>query len=73
MNSPEHYFDDLSKANGTGEDHREERIGQAQFQDLYRNIEQTVQRKEDITRVPGENVFDAAVGMAEEPEQDEEA
>lgn len=33
------------------------------FQSWYNNIEYWVRQKKDITQVPGENVFDAAIQM----------
>lgn len=36
--------------------------------ELYRNIESWVKQKEDMTQVPKENVFDAAVKMDAEQE-----
>ncbi|WP_204343659.1 hypothetical protein [Paenibacillus elgii] len=41
------------------------------FQSFYENIKQQVRAKEDITNVPGESVFDAAVGMDEVTEEEE--
>ncbi|KPV55635.1 hypothetical protein QJ48_32230 [Paenibacillus sp. A3] len=40
------------------------------FQSFYENIKRQVRAKEDITNVPGESVFDAAIGMDEEPEEE---
>ncbi|MCP1308077.1 hypothetical protein [Paenibacillus tyrfis] len=41
------------------------------FQSFYENIKQQVRAKEDITNVPGESVFDAAVGLDEVTEEEE--
>lgn len=41
------------------------------FQSFYENIKQQVRAKEDLTNVPGESVFDAAVGMDEVTEEEE--
>lgn len=41
------------------------------FQSFYENIKQQVRAKEDISNVPGESVFDAAVGMDEVTEEEE--
>ncbi|GLI06822.1 hypothetical protein YDYSG_28520 [Paenibacillus tyrfis] len=41
------------------------------FQSFYENIKQQVRAKEDITNVPGESVFDAAVRLDEVTEEAE--
>ncbi|MFB0843474.1 hypothetical protein [Paenibacillus oleatilyticus] len=41
------------------------------FQSFYENIKQQVRAKEDITNVPGESAFDAAIGMDEVTEEAE--
>ncbi|MCP3775525.1 hypothetical protein NLX71_19830 [Paenibacillus sp. MZ04-78.2] len=47
---------------------REAQLDQS-FQSFYENIKRQVRAKEEITNVPGESVFDAAVGMDEEAEE----
>ncbi|WP_274365740.1 hypothetical protein [Paenibacillus thermotolerans] len=48
------------------EDAKRELQLDASFQDWYRNIEYWVKQQEEITNVPKENVFDAAVTMDED-------
>lgn len=42
---------------------REQQLDVASFQDWYSNIEAWVKQQEDMTQVPKENVFDAAINM----------
>jgi hypothetical protein len=53
------------------EDRNREQQLDDSFQYWYRNVGYWVQQKEDITQVPQENVFDAAVEMDAEQELNE--
>ena len=52
------------------EDPNREELLDDSFEAWYNDIGRTVQRKLELTNVPGENVFDAAVQMEEEPDHD---
>ncbi|MDO3676849.1 hypothetical protein [Paenibacillus ehimensis] len=76
--------DHIKTADGSAEDNRSmevdsdvnddpnrEALLDQSFQSFYENIKRQVRAKEDLTNVPGESVFDAAVGMDEVTEEEE--
>jgi len=52
------------------EDPNREELLDDSFEAWYNDIGETVQRKLELTNVPKENVFDAAVQIEEEPDND---
>ncbi|KEQ23169.1 hypothetical protein [Paenibacillus tyrfis] len=64
-------FRSLEVDSDVNNDPNREALLDQSFQSFYENIQQQVRAKEDITNVPGESVFDAAIGMDKEPEEEE--
>ncbi|MFD0869888.1 hypothetical protein [Paenibacillus residui] len=61
---------DMEVDSDVNEDRNRENLLDASFEAWYENIEYWVKQKDEMTRVPEENVFEAAEDMDAEEEQD---